>query len=755
MRKTCVVLAGVLLVVALQQTISSQTQALDGAQQAELVASDGAAGDEFGASVAITGDTAFVGAPGTAGGGVVYVFTRSGRTWTEGQKITAGTAMAGDQFGTSLSLRSASEGDTLIVGAPGASSDTGAAYVFVRAPGSMPFIQQQKLTAGDATAGDRFGTSVSVASRSIGPTHPTDILAVGAPSRTGGTQGAAYVFTRTGTAWSELQRVVGTGGSDGGYSVVDFGSSVAINWSLLIVGAPRSFAPSTSDVGAVFLFTLDAANPMWTQRVEYGGSLNGGRFGSCTAIDLHDALACDGNGQRARGFTRRDEGLWSNHGAGDLLPPTDGASALAIAMGGDEAIAGYSNGSAGSFTGFDFLGIPYIWTFKQLFEPSDANAAGFGKSVALSSNTRVVGAPGVASSRGAAYVFIVPSAEPLLVGFGSGAAGLFQSRGVFDPRDLSYLRFPLLDDHVLPWPDYNARNGELHPATGDIDGDGLDEVVIGLGRGGYGYLAVLDDAAHGYALLKWLQVPGQYTDLNGEIWPALGDVDGDGRDEIVAGRGQGSLGFFVIFQDPLAANGTVVSRQVGWPAYNSARGETRPAVMNIDGGSASEIVMGLGPGGAGWLELFDGAESNYSRLRWLRSTYSIYNAENGETFPAAGDLDEDGYDELVVGLGSGSDGWMEVFDDALRGFAHRQWIQVAWPAYNSANGETHPAVGNMDRDIAPEIALGLGRFPGHGGWVQMVDDAAHGHAILWWTSLNRTAEVTAGVATFPAIGRLR
>src|SRR5262249_10796016 len=58
----------------------------------------------------------------------------------------------------------------------------------------------------------------------------------------------------------------------------------------------------------------------------------------------------------------------------------------------------------------------------------------------------------------------------------------------------------------LPWPSYNATGGGLHVAAGDVDGDGLDEFVLGLGPGGGGWIAVLDDAAHGYALLKWIQV---------------------------------------------------------------------------------------------------------------------------------------------------------------------------------------------------------------------------------------------------------
>ena len=64
----------------------------------------------------------------------------------------------------------------------------------------------------------------------------------------------------------------------------------------------------------------------------------------------------------------------------------------------------------------------------------------------------------------------------------------------------------------------------------------LDEIVAGVDSGGGGCMAVFDDAAHNYALLKWIQVQwSAYNAANGEVWPAVGDLDGDGRAEIVAG----------------------------------------------------------------------------------------------------------------------------------------------------------------------------------------------------------------------------
>src|SRR5262249_22090237 len=133
-------------------------------QQQQLTASDAAATDNFGDSVALDGNTVVVGAPSddTRAGisaGSVYVFVRSGSSWSQQQPLSAGDAAAFDFFGWSV----AHDG-TLVVVATRFSSDggtgAGSAYVFVRSGSS--WSQQQQLTASDAAATDNFGTSVTI-----------------------------------------------------------------------------------------------------------------------------------------------------------------------------------------------------------------------------------------------------------------------------------------------------------------------------------------------------------------------------------------------------------------------------------------------------------------------------------------------------------------------------------------------------------------------------------------------------------------
>ena len=172
-------------------------------QQAELTASDGAPGDQFSA-VALSGDgsTALVGAPfKNSSTGAAYVFVRSGTTWSQQAELTASDAAAGDLFGYSVGLTG--DGSTALAGARGKNSGTGAAYVFLRS--GTTWSQQQELTASDAAAGDFFGFSVALSGDG-------STALVGAQFKNSGA-GAAYVFssdpsiTATGTSFSATEGV--------------------------------------------------------------------------------------------------------------------------------------------------------------------------------------------------------------------------------------------------------------------------------------------------------------------------------------------------------------------------------------------------------------------------------------------------------------------------------------------------------------------------------------------------------------------
>jgi hypothetical protein len=330
------------------------------------------------------------------------------------------------------------------------------------------------------------------------------------------------------------------------------------------------------------------------------------------------------------------------------------------------------------------------------------------------------------------------------------------SGGQFAVRHDASGSFGLADWKQLPWPEYNATGGGIRVASGDLDGDGKSELVIGLGSGSNGWLLILDDASTGFKPLRWIQVPWPaYNAANGEVFPAIGDLDGDGRGEIVLGLGAGGQGWYAILDDATQNFKLLAWRQIAWPAYTSRTdAEVHPAVGDLDGDGKAEIVLGLGRGSLGWLQVVDGAAQNYSLRTWIQVDWSGYTThpDRGSTFPAVGDLDDDGRAEVVIGLGPGSGGWFQVLDDATAGFNHLHWGRISWTAYNMYSGETHPAVGNIDGDGQAEIVFGLAAYPGQGGWFEVFDDAAAGFSSRGWYNVGSPAS-TNGAALFPAITR--
>jgi FG-GAP repeat len=199
-------------------------------QQQKLVASDTEVGDLFGFSVAISGETIVVGAhsdDGAAGTGQgsAYIFVRSGEVWSQQQKLEASDAAALDLFGFSVAI----SGETVVVGAHSddgaAAGNQGSAYVFVRSGGV--WNQQQKLEASDADAQDGFGFSVAISGETV------VVGARGDDGAAAGNQGSAYVFVRSGGVWSQQQKLEASDAAEGD----QFGNSVAINGETVVVGA--------------------------------------------------------------------------------------------------------------------------------------------------------------------------------------------------------------------------------------------------------------------------------------------------------------------------------------------------------------------------------------------------------------------------------------------------------------------------------------------------------------------------------------
>lgn len=272
-------------------------------QQQKIVASDRAAGDNFGMSVAISGDFIIVGAHtedhDAAGGnsapdaGSAYIYRLSGNTWVQQQKIVASDRAAGDHFGISVAIN----GDHAIVGAylededpagGNTANNAGSAYIFVRNGNS--WTQHQKIVASDRAGSDNFGISVAISGDfAIIGADSDDAVPMGGGS--GFNSGSAYIFHQSGSTWAQHQKVVAP---DPSFNA-SFGYSVAMNGDRAIVGAPNEQQDETgenaiNEAGAAYVFGLNGSTWALEQKIVASDRGLADHFGFSVAISGDHAI---------------------------------------------------------------------------------------------------------------------------------------------------------------------------------------------------------------------------------------------------------------------------------------------------------------------------------------------------------------------------------------------------------------------------------------------------------------------------------
>jgi hypothetical protein len=407
-----------LLVVALLVTDESPARdgpALPFLQESKVVASDSQAAASFAFSLAVSGDTAVIGAylddtPGGVDAGSAYVFVRSGTTWTEQQKLLASDGAAFDQFGRSVSI----SGDTIVVGAlqddnPGG-ADAGAAYVFVRA--GTTWSQQQKITAPDGAADDQFGFLVSVSGDTLAAGSHLDDTPAGVDA------GSAYVFTRSGTIWSLQQKLT----PPDGLADDRFGFPVALSGDTLVAGSYRNDTAGGVDAGSAYVFVRAGSTWALQQKITAPDGAADDQFGRWVAVSGDTAvvgaiLDDNANGPDAGSayvFVRAGT-TWSLQQK--LTAPDGGALdqfGRSVAVSGDTAVIGaylddHASGlDAGS--AYVFVRGGATWTPQWKLLAADGAASDlFGRAVSSSGDTVVAGAEWsntpAGSDAGSAYVF--------------------------------------------------------------------------------------------------------------------------------------------------------------------------------------------------------------------------------------------------------------------------------------------------------------------------------------------------------------
>jgi len=388
----------------------------DPQEVAHLFASDGAAFDAFGWSVAISGDTAVVGAwdddtPEETDVGSAYVFVRSGGVWTQQAHLFASDGAAFDYFGVSVAIF----GDTAVVGAwdddtPGG-PDAGSAYVFVRSGGV--WTEQAHLFASDGAADDHFGGVY------IAISGDTAVVGANSDDTPGGWDaGSAYVFVRSGGVWTEQAHLFA---SDGATDDL-FGQSVAISGDTVVVGAIWDDTPGGTDAGSAFVFVRSGG--VWTEQAHLfaADGAAGDFFGRSIALSGDTAIVGTNKDDTPGGIDagsayvfNRSGGVWtqqahlfaSDGAAGDLF-------ARSVAISGEMVVVGASDddteGGTDAGSAYFFVRNDGDWTEQaHLFASDGAAGDFFGFGVAISGDTAVVGALFDDTPRGtdagSAYVF--------------------------------------------------------------------------------------------------------------------------------------------------------------------------------------------------------------------------------------------------------------------------------------------------------------------------------------------------------------
>jgi uncharacterized protein (TIGR03437 family) len=376
--------------------------------QQKLTAKDSAADAQFGVAVAASGETVLIGAPGVkidnkAYQGAAYLFVRSGSYWSQQQTLTAGDGAANDYFGVSAAI----DGDQAFVGAShadvGPFIDQGAAYLFSCSGGA--WTQRQKLTSLEGVASDRFGRVISL---------DGDAIIVGDPDADIGSnsnQGAVYLF---GCGYIEQQRLVDLGGANRDF----FGAAAAIDGDTSVIGAPADDVGTAVDQGSAFVFMRRGST--WTQTAQLfaDDGAAGDAFGAAVSIS-GDYIVVGAHRKNINGVPNcgaayvfaRNGDVWIQQARLVLITDYFGYS---VAISGDRVAIG---APVASINGRLSQGLVYLytrfgstWTPEGLLTAVDgATDDQFGSSVALAGDLLISGAPGVEvgpnSNQGAAYVF--------------------------------------------------------------------------------------------------------------------------------------------------------------------------------------------------------------------------------------------------------------------------------------------------------------------------------------------------------------
>ncbi len=369
---------------------------------------------QLGASAALSadGNTAIVGGPVDNNEvGAAWVFTRTGSTWTQqGPKLTGSGEQGAGNFGYSVAL--SADGKTALIGGRRDHGTIGAAWVFTSSGSSWTQLGS-KLTAGSEEKGEgQFGYRVALSGD--GKT-----ALIGAPDDNGGV-GAAWAFAFNGSSW-EPQGPKVTGSEE--FGAAEFGKSVALSntGETALVGG----SADSSALGAAWVFTRTGST--WTQQAKLKGSgeKGTGRIGISAALssDGNTALVGGGsdNGELGAAWVFvRTESVWAQQGpkltASEEVGTAHFGFAAALSADGNTALIGGGGDNTEVGAAWEFVRSEATWTQlgSKLTGGGEVGTAHFGYSVALSetASTAIVGGLADNNLAGAAWAFSTTPSPP-------------------------------------------------------------------------------------------------------------------------------------------------------------------------------------------------------------------------------------------------------------------------------------------------------------------------------------------------------
>ncbi len=604
---------------------SSTNQTTGNFRQKQQLFANPVVREQFGWSVAVSGDTMVVGANGhdtTPNSGInigaAYVFVRSGGSWVQQAKLQAGDGASGDEFGYSVAI----SGDTIVVGswrsnAP--TSNSGAAYVFTRT--GTTWTQQQKLTASDGAADDEFGISVAVSGNTIAVgSHRAD-----QPSGSGDA-GAVYTFNRSGTVWTQTQKLI----PNGAPLFSDFlGFSVALSGETLVAGASGDQDPARTNRGTVYVYSRNGGTWSQQQKLIVPDNPNNPpstQLGSSVAIDgdtiVSGALGdTPTTGQPNHGSAYIFVRNGTNWSLQQKLNSSDGATSdffgWSVAVRGDTVAVGarFDDTTAGADAGgaYVFTRNGATWTEKQKLTAGDAAQFDrFGTSVSLNADgTLAVGAPEKSlpqgqTAVGTVYVFSNIGKSTPFDFDGDGKADI----GIFRPSDGSWWYSRSLDNQFRVF-SFGISTDLITP--GDYTGDGKADIAVFRPSTGEWFIQRSEDNS-------FFSFPfGTSEDV-----PAPADYDGDGKTDPAVFR-PSAVTWFIRRSSDLGT--TIVTFGINGD---------KPVAADYDGDGKADIAIFRPSNGSWW------------HLRSSDSQFRVYNFGTSTDKPVQGDFTGDGKADIAV-----------------------------------------------------------------------------------------------------------